>query len=192
MLGILLIAWGCSGPRPLNEAIRPADEQAYLAALREHPEPPRLAFYHWKARTTGRSLSEVERADQALSTTRNPFDANRDPVAVSRGAVVYKAHCLTCHGENADGRGPTMPALLPRMDFHAFDKRFAVTLHRGAPRTWFRKINEGYTSEVVNADGSLNTMPPFKDTLAREQIWLAITYLQSLDAYAGKKAGAAE
>lgn len=76
-----------------------------------------------------------------------------------------------------------MPADLPKMDFHSFGKRFAATLHRGAPRSWFKKINGGFTSKVVNADGSSNAMPAFGEVLAREQIWLAITYLQSLDAY---------
>lgn len=188
----LLITWGCSGPQSLSTAIRPADEQIYQQFLEKHAQSPRTAFYEWKAGTTNRPIAAVEQADQELSTTRNPFDANRDSVAVSRGAVVYKVHCMSCHGQEVDGRGPAMVARLPRMDFHSFGKRFAVTLHRGAPRAWFRKVNEGYTSEVVNTDGSKNIMPPFQETLAREQIWLAITYLQSLDACAVRADGAAE
>jgi mono/diheme cytochrome c family protein len=34
---------------------------------------------------------------------------------------------------------------------------------------------------VRNPDGTANVMPAFEGVLAREQIWLAITYLQSLD-----------
>jgi len=187
----MLVIWGCAGPQSLRTAIRPVDEESYRSAIEKHSETPRQAFYEWKAETTGQAVDEIEQADQSLSTTRNPFDANRDSVAVSRGAVVYKVHCMSCHGENADGRGPAMTAQLPRMDFHAFDKRFAATVHRGAPRAWFRKINDGYVSTIVNADGSTNSMPAFRDVLAREQIWLAVTYLQSLDAYAGKPVAAA-
>lgn len=77
-----------------------------------------------------------------------------------------------------------MLATHPTKDFHAFGKRFAVTLHGGAPRAWFKKISEGYGETVNYPSGSGPAMPTFKDTLAREQIWLAITYLQSLDACA--------
>jgi len=72
----------------------------------------------------------------------------------------------------------------PTKDFHAFGKRFAVTLHKGAPRSWFRKINEGYGDTVTYPDGAGPAMPAFGQKLAREQIWLVITYLQSLDVYA--------
>lgn len=187
----LLQLLGCSGPQPLSVAVRREHQTAYTAALRQHPDSPRQAFYTWKAAQTGLTVEQVAQADAELSTTRNPFNANSQPDNVSRGAVIYQQHCMTCHGEQADGRGPAMKAALPKMDFHSFDHRFAVTLHGGAPRTWFKKISEGYTSEVVNPDGSPNTMPAMKDVLAREQIWLAITYLQSLDAHAGSSHEAA-
>jgi mono/diheme cytochrome c family protein len=60
------------------------------------------------------------------------------------------------------------------MNFHRFGVRFAVTLHGGAPRKWFDRISNGVVGPPA--------MPAFKDTLAREQIWLTVTYLQSLDA----------
>jgi mono/diheme cytochrome c family protein len=182
----VLIGLACSGPQPLSVAIDPRHERAYEQALREQAASPREAFYRAKARESGQSYEEVVLADEALSTTRNPFDAYHDPEAVSWGAVIYKQHCLECHGEKADGMGPSMPVELPKMDFHNFSHRFTSTLHRGAPRSWFRKIEEGYTSKVVNPDRSKNIMPPFKDVLAREQIWLAITYLQSLDVYSSQ------
>ncbi len=68
-----------------------------------------------------------------------------------------------------------------------FGKRFAVTLHGGAPRAWFKKISEGFGAPVTYPTGPGTAMPAFKDVLAREQIWLVITYLQSLDAYAEKR-----
>jgi mono/diheme cytochrome c family protein len=180
------IALGCSGPQPLSTAIRPADDQAYQAVLGVYPNSPRRAFYRMKADETGRPVDEVTRRDAELSTTKNPFDANSDPVAVSRGAVVYKAHCMRCHGPDVRGDGPDLLPTHRSKDFHSFGKRFAATLHKGAPRTWFKKINEGYGDVVPYPDGTGPAMPAFGDTLAREQIWLAITYLQSLDVYAAK------
>jgi mono/diheme cytochrome c family protein len=103
---------------------------------------------------------------------------------VSRGAAIYKVHCQTCHGENADGHGLALANTTPRMNFHRFANRFAVTLHGGAPIAWYKKLSEGYTSKVANPDGTHNAMSPFKDVLAKEEIWLAITYLQSLDIHA--------
>ncbi len=189
-LGVTI--WGCSGPQPLSVAIRPVDEQGYRQSLNQHPQSPRDAYFTWKLVTEGGSIETIARDDAQLSATKNPFDAHRDPVAVSRGAVVYKAHCLSCHGENVDGRGVAMLEPIPKMDFHTFGKRFASTLHRGAPKAWFRKISEGYTSKHINADGSQSKMPAMGETLAREQIWLAITYLQSLDMHAVDSSGASD
>lgn len=186
---LMIVVTGCSGPWPLSVAVRPADKEAYLDFLRRHPESPREAFFAWKASYQGESVERVRQSDAEISTTKNPFDAHKDFVAVGRGAVVYAAHCVSCHGENADGRGPMMPEPTPKMDFHAFGKRFASTLHRGAPRAWFKKISEGFTSEHLNADGSQSKMPAMGDALAREQVWLTITYLQSLDIHAPRRPG---
>jgi len=185
ILGFLgLIAWGCSGPQSLSVAMHHNHEQAYTRYLDEKTQSPREAFFAWKASDTGTNIQELAHSDQQVPSTRNPFDAHRDADAVSRGAVIYQAHCLSCHGQNVDGLGPAMPEAIPKMDFHSFGKRLASTLHRGAPKSWFRKISMGYTSKHVNADGSHSSMPAMGQTLAREQIWLAITYLQSLDIHA--------
>ncbi|MFQ5590391.1 MAG: c-type cytochrome [Phycisphaerae bacterium] len=178
----------CSGPIPLSVAIHSADEDAYLTYIHNRAQSPREAFYAWKAEMNGRSVAEVRVADNALSTGHNPFSARKDNRAVSQGAVIYKYNCRSCHGERADGRGRDVTYPQPTMDAHRFAKRFAATIHGGAPRKWFRRISEGRTSEIVNPDGTRNTMPPFANTLAREQIWLVITYLQSLDVYAEPEA----
>jgi mono/diheme cytochrome c family protein len=184
--GLLAALAGCSGPQSLSTATRPEDKQAYAQALAKHPNSPRDAFFAWKVSEGADAGKHADAAsDEELSETKNPF-SRKDLAAVSRGAVIYQAHCVSCHGENADGRGPAMPQALPKMDFHTFGKRFAITLHGGAPKKWFRMISDGYTSDVRNPDGTVNAMPAFRDVLAREQIWLAITYLQSLDKDAPK------
>ena len=183
----LLFVYGCSGPIPLDRAIWPEHEQEYAQAIGRAAAMPQDAWYARRARHEGSSIDDVRAADEALSTTRNPFNARTCPEAVSRGAVIFENHCARCHGTDARGNGPHMLAAHPTKDFHSFDKRFAVTLHGGAPRTWFRKINEGYGEMVEYPDGASRAMPAFGDTLAREQIWYVITYLQSLDMYAQPK-----
>ncbi len=177
---LLLVA--CAGPQPVDRAARPGDESAYARALLTQDNDPAKAFLAMRADELGISLDQASARDLALSTTRNPFNARRDPAAVSRGAVVYRHHCADCHGLNADGRGTRLPNPLTQADFHDFSHRFAATLHGGAPRTWFKKITGGYTAEKPDPDGVYPEMPAFDRTLAREQVWLAITYLQSLDA----------
>lgn len=179
-LGWALVA--CSGPQPLDRAIAPADESAYTQALAENKSDPSKAFLTMRASELGIDLDQAGARDLALSTTRNPFDARKDPLAVSRGAVVYKQHCADCHGQNADGRGARLTEPLTDADFHDFSHRFAVTLHGGAPRSWFKKITQGTTAETPSSDGTFAKMPALGDSLAREQVWLAITYLQSLEA----------
>lgn len=191
VLLMLLVLHGCSGPPPLSRAILPQHRADYDAALRGDPSHPGTAFLAWRAAQGSVPADEAARADAALSATRNPFDANHDRDAVSLGAVVYANHCARCHGENVDGRGPDVLPEHPCKDFHAFEKRFAVTLHRGAPRAWFAKIHDGHGPIVRYPGGPSTAMPPFGDALSREQIWLAVTYLQSLDMYV-PAAGAAK
>lgn len=182
-----LIVAGCSGPQPLSMAIRPADEAAYMQSLKQNANSPRQAFFALKSRESGKSIPEHEQLDAQLSSTGNPFTARTDHAAVSLGAVIYKTHCANCHGDKADGRGPAMPVALATLDFHSFSKRFAATIHGGAPKAWFQKINEGVTSDTLGPDAKPLAMPAFRDVLAREQIWLTITYLQSLDMNAEKR-----
>jgi mono/diheme cytochrome c family protein len=147
-------------------------------------ETPRAAFLRSEAARLGISVDEAERRDEALADAGNPFDARRDPRAVSRGAVIYRHECASCHGESADGRGALLPVPMPSMDFHRAGVRFAVTLHGGAPKRWFRTIRDGTVAEVESEDGSplRIEMPAYEGRLSHEQMWLVVTYLQSIDA----------
>lgn len=184
-LGLVAIAvLGCSGPQPLETAIRPDDRRDFHRRLAEYGQSPKLASFAAKAAETGKGVDAIAAEDAGLSSGRNPFNASHDPAAVSRGAVIYEAMCMRCHGPDVRGGGPDMLTSHPTKDFHAFGKRFAVTLHGGAPRTWYRKISEGFGDTVEYPEGRATAMPAFGDVLSREQIWLVITYLQSLDAFA--------
>jgi mono/diheme cytochrome c family protein len=181
----LVVLAGCAGPPALERAILPGQQQKYDNALKLDTSSPKNGFLRWRAEQLGTSLEDAMRRDESLSRTANPFNASRDRAAVGLGAVVYANHCQRCHGENVDGKGPDVLPSHPCKDFHAFGKRLAVTLHGGAPRAWFRKISDGFGDVAAYPDGPSTAMPAFGEKLSREQIWLVITYLQSLDAHAG-------
>lgn len=180
---------GCAGPQPLDVAMNPLDQDAYVAELNLVNGDARTAFANWMAKTRGASANEVLAQDASLSTTRNPFDAYHDASAVSRGAVTYNIHCARCHGISADGDGPSVLPEYPATSFKTFGKRLTSTLHRGAPKKWFRVIRDGSGDPVDYPEEHTTAMPPFGDKLTREQTWLAITYLQSLDVHADGQRG---
>jgi len=175
---------GCSGPQALNIAINPQDQDAYLAALSAADGDARRAFVAWMAKERGQSPDAILTGDAELSTTRNPFDAYHDRQAVSRGAVIYQLHCTRCHGFDARGEGPAVLPDHPATNFKTFGKRFASTLHRGAPKKWFAVISDGSGDVVQYPYERTTAMPAFGAQLTHEQIWLVITYLQSLDLHA--------
>jgi len=183
---LLVLTPSCAGPQPLGVAIRPEDQQAYVSNLNAANGNARRAYARWMARQLDTSPESVLARDAKISTTRNPFDAHQDAQAVSRGAVIYRIHCARCHGEDARGRGPSALADHPATSFKTFGKRLTATLHRGAPKKWFRVIAEGSGDVVTYPDQTTTAMPAFGEALTREQIWLVITYLQSLDMHAGK------
>lgn len=175
----------CAGPQPLHVAIQPHHQDEYVERLNRENYDGRLAWLKWQADQQGITLDAARAADQYISTTRNPFNARTDHDAVSLGAVLFKMHCARCHGDDARGRGP---ALLPGMhakNFHAPLPRFASTFYGGRPGKWFRVITNGRGEAVQYPDEPPGTaMPAFGNQLTREQIWLTITYLQSLDVFA--------
>ncbi len=172
----------CKGPAALDVALRPGDETAFLAMMSGPDGTPREAFYRNRAEERTVTVEQARQTDADLSTTRNPFNARNDLDAVSRGAAIYKHQCARCHGFDAGGTGPDLPIYRPAMDFRRFGRRFGVTLHGGAPRKWFGVIADGVTVAAEdNKAGMPLEMPAYRDELAREQIWLVVTYLQSFE-----------
>jgi len=173
----------CAGPQPLSQAIRAQDEQAYGEMMSGAVSTPRQAFFAQRAKEQDISIDEAERQDMELSDSKNPFKARHDPIAVSRGAVIYKNECMRCHGQNVDGRGEDLPVPLDSLNFHKTGLRWDITMRGGAAGKWFKTIENGTKVDVKDKTGKTITikMPAFKDRLAKEQAWLAVTYLQSLD-----------
>lgn len=185
-LGLLcLLLLGCAGPQPLDVAIQPRDQDEYLARLNHENYNGRLAWLKWQADKHATTIDAARAADERFSTTSNPFNARTDPNAVSMGAVIFRLHCARCHGVDARGIGPSLLPGMHAKDFHAALPRIASTLYGGRPTKWFRAITNGQGEIVQYPDQPPGTaMPAFADKLTREQVWLAITYLQSLDVYA--------
>jgi len=186
MVSLLLPAFmaTCSGPQPLARAIVPQDEQDYIEMMSTADQTPAQAFLARRAVKLGVSVEEARQRDNALSNNKNPFKARHDPSAVSRGAVIYKHECMTCHGEKVDGRGPTLPVPLKSLNFHRTGLRFDITMRGGAASKWFKTIRAGTEVQAKDAEGNPITikMPNYLDRLSKEQVWLVVTYLQSLDA----------
>ena len=113
-----------------------------------------------------------------MSQVKNPFQPD-DPWAVGRGAIVYQAHCASCHGPAADGHAADGSLLSGRKDFHNSHVRMIAAMSEGYVAKWFRKIHDGSDSGKLDEQGQPRIMPAMKDQLANQQIWLAITYLRS-------------
>jgi mono/diheme cytochrome c family protein len=67
------------------------------------------------------------------------------------------------------------------MDFRRPGRGHAIFFRGGrTPRKWFDRVHDGYTAETPRPDGSRTVMPPFRETLSNEQIWLSLTYLHGV------------
>ena len=177
-VALLTIWFGCSGPGRSVGEFQPLDAAGYDASIKLASNP-RQAFLSWKSGRTTQTLEQVEAADAGVSGSRNPFD-HGNPAMVDSGKIIYEAHCMQCHGREADGKGEQMKQALAKMNFRSGEKKLAVRIAGRAPSSWFEKVYSGVSSDAKSPDGTPVAMPPFKGTLAREQIWLAITYLEAV------------
>jgi mono/diheme cytochrome c family protein len=177
-VGVASAFAGCGGGNGNSKAPQ-FTERDYAPIARA--QAPAAAYLQWKAKTDGRPSDEILSADEAMAAGRNPY-STEDADAVRSGRVIYIAHCAGCHGDNADGRGPVMAGqYLKAMDFHAGGKSHSIFFGGGGtPRKWFDRVHDGVASKSPKVDGSPNQMPPFRDTLTNEQIWLSLTYLHGV------------
>ena len=157
------------------------ERSTYARLLVESDNVPRDAFFKWKSSLEGTPLDVVALADDdgKIAVDTPPFDPRSDLESVRRGAVIFAAHCAGCHGENADGRGRDMAVLLTTMNMRSYSRRFAVTNFSSVPAKWFKSVSDGKVARALKPNGDPISMPPFRDIMAREQIWLALGYLMS-------------
>lgn len=86
---------------------------------------------------------------------------------LSRGRIIYEAHCFACHGPGGKGDGPSVHALIPKPpDFTDPAIKASLTKEKLA--------------EVI-ANGKTGTqMIGWKDKLSPEEIQAVVEYVQSL------------
>lgn len=178
-LGAIYIATicGCVKSSSSRIAVTPLTSQSYGAIA--SAAAPKRAYLQRVGTDRGQSIDQAEAADETLSLADNPF-SYKDTHAVQNGGVIYAAHCAACHGDDASGTGPSMPVGSKKMSFHNSHKKMYIQLTGHAPKNWTPAVYNGQTSSTTGADGRQLAMPAFKDTLAREQMWLAVTYLEYL------------
>ena len=105
--------------------------------------------------------NEIFKAKDAAATLKNPVPATADSVA--RGATLYRANCVVCHGERGHGDGPVGKKFDP------------VPVD----------LNKDYTQS--QADGQLFftltrgrvAMPFYRDALSQQERWDVINYVKS-------------
>jgi len=139
------------------------------AAMASQLRPLSPSLHRW---------AEIERIPRhrTVSTTgvpepyrsmRNPLPAS--PERLARGATVYAANCLSCHGRTGKGDGATGRILSPS----PFDIAWLSEM----------KISrfDGFMYWTVAEGGApLGTsMPGFKGKLSADEIWAVTSYIQA-------------
>ena len=100
-----------------------------------------------------------------------PSELQTSPATGGVTEDLYARYCAPCHGSGGGGDGYNAPFLPVRPTAHA-DKTY---MSRRSDDALFDAIYAG--GYVMNRS---NRMPPFGQTLAREQIWALVRYLRVL------------
>lgn len=106
--------------------------------------------------------------ETAATSSNNPLAA--DPGAIQRGATIYAAHCLACHGATGGGPNEDSPTDDPAHQHGAnadLTSRCAVARRDGDLYYWV-------TNGVPGTE-----MPAFDQALTEEERWAIVTYLRA-------------
>ena len=98
---------------------------------------------------------------------KNPVEVNAATLAAGRR--LFREHCQRCHGPQGKGNGSDAdPKFKRTMDLTSADRA-----DRNPDGVVFHKIWSGRERPK---------MPPFKDKLAKDEVWSIVAYVQSLRA----------
>jgi len=105
-----------------------------------------------------------------------PLERLRSPEAIARGAGLYEANCVLCHGEQGDGRGRRSAGFVKKPP-------------RLADPTWQRTTSPRRIFFVIR-EGVRGTPMPSWSWLSKEETWDLVAYILSLKAVSGTELGA--
>jgi len=101
-----------------------------------------------------------------------PSGVLQDAASLTAGQVLFREHCVRCHGTTEEGHSPRAAFFLPPApDFR--DPRYRTL----DPAYLFWRIETGKTVEPYLSLGSV--MPAWGPYLDAEQIWQLVAYLRS-------------
>jgi mono/diheme cytochrome c family protein len=103
-------------------------------------------------------------AFQAAAPARHAVDQG----AIERGAAIFTANCIACHGTGGRGDGPAAAELNPK------PADLTSEMHRAHP-------DEDYVNWITNGVPA-SAMPAFGDTLSEAEILDVVAFIRSLQA----------
>jgi cytochrome c oxidase cbb3-type subunit 2 len=139
-----------------------------IGSLRSKTELDALVAY---IQVIGASVKQPLAAQPVIKEKHIPNPLAADPVAVKRGAAIYKQHCINCHG--AVGQGGIGPSLM--------DTTFLYVSGDVPDDDYFEIINNGTQPGMVE-DGrtAKGGMPAYSSTLDKNRIWSLVSYIRSV------------
>ena len=163
---------GCVGPDLSHVVTRRSP--AYIEATIENPQlvvpgssMPRVAMPPAMRILVTRYLTGGAPFVASVTTLAVP----RTTATPASGTTLYARYCATCHGVRGDGEGPNARHLTVRPAAHAD----AVLMASKSDDRLFDAIaGGGYPM------GRSVMMPPFGQTLSREEIWQLVRHLRTL------------
>lgn len=148
-----------------------------LAAGSLMPSQPQLFDDSGKLNSTGQTIIDFLQSLDEPSKIRTPWPttASRAKVVVSasRGKVIFQSHCASCHGENADGKGPAAKwlTLTPPADLKAGN---IYRRYNGDDL----EIDDVYTTTTNGI--RLRNMPSFNGVLSKQERSDVAAYVMKL------------
>ncbi len=109
-------------------------------------------------------FSYADEKEIDVDAIKNPRAA--DSKSISKGKKLFLEKCSICHGEKADGNGPSAES-------------FEVIPWNFTDGT-IADISDGYLFQKIKNGGIWFEMPPFGLILKKDEIWDIINFLRSI------------